>query len=247
MNKIANYEKIWEEKWGDMQTYGPIHRHHRRLLAKMLSEIHFDSLLDVGCGAGQNIHHAMACKELKRVAGIDISEEALKIAKTNLPNEIQLTQLNILEKTLPEKFDLVICFDVIEHIVDDGIFLSSINKMTGKYLIISTLQGRMRDFEKDIGHIRNYKKGELQEKLIRAGFIIDKTIEWGFPLYSPLYRNLLNNNVSQTITTGSFGFLKRILCHILYLLFMLNTARKGDIIVIRAKKPNGELQRDIHG
>jgi hypothetical protein len=36
--------------------------------------------------------------------------------------------------------------------------------MTKKYFVIATVQGRMRGYEKNIGHVRNYELGELEKK-----------------------------------------------------------------------------------
>ena len=39
--------------------------------------------------------------------------------------------------------------------------------------------------------MRNYARGELVRKLEETGFVVVSVIEWGFPFYSPLYRDFL--------------------------------------------------------
>src|SRR5262245_63876156 len=53
-----DYEAIWSGVWGDMQRYGPIHRHHRRIFSEMIACLPKEEVLsvaDVGCGEGSNL------------------------------------------------------------------------------------------------------------------------------------------------------------------------------------------------
>ena len=105
----------------------------------------------------------------------------------------------------------------------------------GGRIIISTLQGRMRKFEKQVGHVRNYAPGELEEKLKAAGVSIEQVITWGWPFYSPLYRNLLDI-LGNRGTIGNFGPIRKLICHLLYVLFLFNRSTKGDYLFVRAVK-----------
>jgi hypothetical protein len=82
---------------------------------------------------------------------------------------------------------LVICSEVLEHIPDDIAAIRNLAAMTGRYLVVTTVQGRMRRFEAgEVGHVRNYAYGELVHKIRAAGLRISTTIEWGFPVYTHL-------------------------------------------------------------
>src|SRR5262249_25614142 len=136
---------------------------------------------------------------------------------------------------LDEKFDVIVCSEVLEHIPEDVAALENICRMTGKYLVISTVQGRMRRFEpEEVGHVRNYASGELVRKVEQSGFNVVKVVEWGFPFYSPIYRNFLELTGSKG-TTGEFGLIRRILSEAIYYLFMLNSSRHGDEIFVLAE------------
>jgi hypothetical protein len=106
--------------------------------------------------------------------------------------------------------------------------------MTAKHLVISTPQGRMRRFEKTVGHVRNYRAGELVQKLVGSGFVVVSVIEWGFPFYSPLYRNFLELTGSKG-TTGEFGLARKFISKVIYSLFLLNSSKHGDELFILAK------------
>jgi 2-polyprenyl-3-methyl-5-hydroxy-6-metoxy-1,4-benzoquinol methylase len=108
--------------------------------------------------------------------------------------EGQFWVIDVAREALNKKCDLVICSEVLEHIVDDTAAIRNLRQMTGKYLLISTPQGKMREFEKEVGHVRNYARGELVRKLEETGFVVVSVIEWGslsIPLYIGIFSNLL--------------------------------------------------------
>jgi len=106
--------------------------------------------------------------------------------------------------------------------------------MTRKYLLISAPQGRMRGFEKQYGHVRNYAPGELVRKIECEDFVILSVLEWGFPFYSPLYRDFLEATGSKG-TTGEFGTVRKLISQAIYCLFLLNSSRRGDEIFVLAQ------------
>ncbi len=89
------------------------------------------SILDVGCGGG------LICEPLARlgadVTGIDAVEESVEVAKRHA----NLVSLNIkYKKILPEElaaqgkmYDVLVNMEVIEHVADIGVFMSSCAKL----------------------------------------------------------------------------------------------------------------------
>ncbi|MBU0768890.1 MAG: class I SAM-dependent methyltransferase [Proteobacteria bacterium] len=233
MSDVVDYENIWNKVWGDMQKYGPIHRHHRRIFGQMIATLPCDQMrmiADIGCGEGSNLLYLKRFFPDAQFFGFDLSETALDKASANV--DATLKVLNIEKEPLPCSFDFVICSDVIEHIQDDMAVLRHIYQATVQYALIATVQGRMRPFETTIaGHVRSYAEGELQEKLEAVGFKVLRTVEWGFPLYSPLYRDLFSNvPAAEQTSHGRYGIGKRLLCQVLYGLFCLNSSHRGDLV-----------------
>lgn len=183
-----SYDELWRETWGDMQRFGPVHRHVLEDMVRTVTSLDVTSVLDVGCGSGENL---AALGELARyeLAGIDVSAEALKLAGRRVP-QARLTQLDVQREALPERFDLVMSIQVVEHLMDDATAFQNISKMASKYVFISTIQGRMRPSEIAIGHVRNYSESELRDKLESSGLQVLSVRGWGFPFYSPIYRSL---------------------------------------------------------
>lgn len=231
-----NYDDVWTGAWDDMRRYGPMARHSRRLMLRMTADLTPTRILDIGCGEGSLLQSLRAAHPQAHVTGTDLATTAVDLARAQIPGGT-FAVLDVSKDALPETFDLVVCADVVEHIEDDEAALANMAAMTnpGGHLVVATLQGRMRDFEKGVGHLRNYARGELEAKIERAGLQVDRVIAWGFPFYSPLYRDFLDMTDSRG-TTGKFGTVRRLICNFIYTLFLMNSERHGDYIFVRARK-----------
>ncbi|MFL2770839.1 MAG: class I SAM-dependent methyltransferase [Rhodospirillaceae bacterium] len=230
------YDDLWAAGWDDTRLYGPMARHSRRIVKVLCADLSPCSILDVGCGEGSMLKTLMSIHTGAKCTGVEISEKAIHLAKHALPRA-SFRYCDITIESLDETFDLVVSADVVEHIEEDTKAIKNMVAMTqpGGRIIISTLQGRMRKFEKQVGHVRNYAPGELEEKLKAAGVSIEQVITWGWPFYSPLYRNLLDI-LGNRGTIGNFGPIRKLICHLLYVLFLFNRSTKGDYLFVRAVK-----------
>ena len=97
-------------------------------LAKVLSGLKDgDSLLDVGCGNGRLIEN-LGNKNISYL-GVDNSEELIKLAKINYPEQ-NFKVLDILKlETLTQKFDLVISVAVLHHLPSQELRLEALKKL----------------------------------------------------------------------------------------------------------------------
>ena len=85
-------------------------------LLEKLSHIPFQSALDLGCGTGEMLKLILQKDPLKELYGIDISEEMLAVAKSKLPEQVQLLLGD--SELLPfsdGSFDVVYCNDSFHH------------------------------------------------------------------------------------------------------------------------------------
>ena len=226
------YDDLWSGDWGDLQCLGPVHRHLQKLLVPVVAALKVRSLLEVGCGSGDNLA-ALAARNRYELTGSDIAPEALELARQRVP-QARLLLLDIEKEALSEQFDLVMSLQVMEHILDDMAALRHMARMSKGYVLISTMRGRMRPSEIAIGHLRNYSTLELQRKLEATGLEVVKLWGWGFPLYSPLYRTLVEW-LPGGPPMGSMGRWQRLVARALYQLYRLNWPGRGDVLYALAR------------
>jgi len=81
------------------------------------------SLLDIGCAYGLFLQEAFS--DFK-CTGVDISQHAVIAARQTLPTDIRLFTGAVGDLHMDAKFDLVTCFDILEHTKDLGRALDNI-------------------------------------------------------------------------------------------------------------------------
>lgn len=99
-------------------------------LRKHISEDHFQSVLEIGCGYG---HFLKVMEGAKLKVGIEPSSAQASFARSffNIENIIEgtyETALPISSKNSQVKFDLICSFHVIEHLVDPANFLKKVHE-----------------------------------------------------------------------------------------------------------------------
>ena len=233
--RVTPYDDLWRTAWGDMQRLGPVHRHIRADLVRVVSGLPgCTTILDVGCGAGDNLC-TLAGLGRYQLSGVDVSAAALERARQLVPTA-RFVELDVQRDALAERFDLVISIQVVEHLLDDIAALQNIARMSAGYVFISTMSGRMRPSELTIGHVRNYSRLELRRKLELAGLEVLDVYGWGFPFYSPLYRTVCEWLPSGP-PTGRVGPIGRVVADAIYQLYRLNWPRRGDVLSALARQP----------
>ena len=198
------------EKWWDMEgEFKPLHQINplRVGFIKDRSILEGKKILDVGCGGGIL---AEALSELgANVTGIDASENTIGVAKSHsksINSNVRFIQ-NTIEEFIAsnpdEKFDVITCLEMLEHVPSPGeiikncsdilkkdgdIFFSTINRNPRSYLfavigaeyILNLLPKGTHDYEKFI------KPSELAKWIREAGLNSEETIGLS---YNPITDN----------------------------------------------------------
>jgi 2-polyprenyl-3-methyl-5-hydroxy-6-metoxy-1,4-benzoquinol methylase len=230
---LETYDELWTKTWGDQQSFGPVHRRQREELLKLITKLDVASVLDVGCGSGGNLAALANAMPHLVLSGVDVSRQALALAAQRVPSA-SFRQLDAQKEKLDERFDLVLCNQVIEHLVDDTTALRNMARMAKRWVLVATMRGRMRRSELQIGHVRNYSYNELREKAASTGLEVVDLFGWGFPFYSPLYRTMIEW-LPGGPPEGNFGTLQKTIANALYHLYALNLPRHGDVVTMLAR------------
>lgn len=147
---------------------------HTRAYELMEDYVKNKKVLDLGCGEG---YGSYILKEYaKEVTGVDISEEAIKEAtKTHKAKNLKYQTINNIEKeSLPFKdnsFDIVISFQVVEHIKNTDKYFKEINRVLkyGGTLILITPNKKVRLFSFqnpwNHHHAKEYNYREIEEEV----------------------------------------------------------------------------------
>jgi SAM-dependent methyltransferase len=227
------YDELWTKTWGDMQRFGPVHRRQTEGLLRLILKLQVRTILDVGCGSGDNLAALSQAIPALRLTGVDVSPEALALAAQRVPRA-ELRRLDVQSERLSERYDLVMAIQVIEHLPDDVSALSNMAQMAKRWVVITTMRGRMRPSERAIGHFRNYSDGDLQRKAASAGLEVTDIFGWGFPFYSPIYRTLVEW-LPGGPPEGEIVGKRRLAANFLYYLYSLNIPRRGDVVTMVAR------------
>jgi SAM-dependent methyltransferase len=147
-------------------------------------------LLDVGCGAGNMIHHL---GEYGRVKGIEIDPRPVKVARQRGYDVDQFDATQPLP--FPDSsFDAVTALDVIEHNQDDLAILADSYRVLkpGGYMIITVpaLMWLWSHNDDVNAHVRRYTAAELKQKLAQTGFTVRRVTYNNFFIF-PLAAGLI--------------------------------------------------------
>ena len=150
----------------------------------------YSSVIDVGCGPGTKLARLVANTSPESSAGIDLPEsidlcrkmhgEPIKWIEADFSSEDDIR--------LEQRYDLVICADVIEHVVDPDSLLDLMKRLVnpGGMLLISTpertrLLGESALVPSNRYHIREWSEDEFLAYLKDSGFENGK-VEYSLPV-----------------------------------------------------------------
>jgi 2-polyprenyl-3-methyl-5-hydroxy-6-metoxy-1,4-benzoquinol methylase len=97
--------------------------------------------------------------------------------------KIEVASLDLCEPAQYERLrgfrpDTVVCLNVLEHIEDDGAVLSNLFNVVPKdarlVFLVPFNPKLTSEFDRQIGHFRRYSAGELETKMVNAGFVVER-------------------------------------------------------------------------
>lgn len=89
-----------------------------------------ERVLDVGCGAGATLQWLKQSGRCRHTVGVEMMESAAALARERV-DEVIVGDANLLIASAfePQSFDLVLCLDVLEHLVDPWSFVSHLRPL----------------------------------------------------------------------------------------------------------------------
>jgi SAM-dependent methyltransferase len=157
-----------------------------KALMQQLDDLNFPihqklKVLDVGCGTGV-VRSQIEAVTAWEVDATDLDYNALRHAK---PGRGRIMYYDILERKveLKESYDVVVLFDVLEHIEQTQPFIKALlhHLKVGGYLLINVpaMQSLYSRYDEAVGHIRRYNKITLRDELLSFPLIVRNVRYWG--------------------------------------------------------------------
>jgi len=142
-------------------------------------------VIEIGAGLGDAA--ALVADELpvNRLALFELSARARRVLSERFDGDARVTiARDVLVGT--DRFDLALCFEVMEHVEDDAEFLGTIrDRLHGTGLFIGSVPAHARLWGAgDVlaGHFRRYDEPVLRERLDAAGFDTLEMVGYGSPV-----------------------------------------------------------------
>ena len=148
---------------------------HQRLLFAYIkaAEIVSGNLLEIGCGVGRGIEELQ--KSVENYTAIDKNETLIDKLSKQYPSYTFLSgNIPPLSSLESAAYDVVVSFQVIEHIQKDKEYLKEIHRVLkpgGKAII--TTPNRLRSFTRNPWHVREYTPEQLEKLSLKYFSIVD--------------------------------------------------------------------------
>ncbi len=230
----ADYDRQWRGL-SDFIRLHPGARHRRRLIRKMLRNVPFASVVDVGCGAGELIPLLAEASSGNPVAGCDLSPGVIEGNRRRFPNA-EFHVLDIVESQLAAEFNLVVCSEVIEHLQNQERAFANLARMVapGGHLLITCPTGRMYRTEVYFGHVKHPTAAQLWEMAVANGLSLRRLWNWGWPTYRLLKfaTNVRPDWAIRNFASGDYSALSKAVSHVLYWTNFLNISSPWGVSLL---------------
>ena len=157
MSKIFTTEITSEQITSD----NPIHQRLFKAYVAAREYVNGD-VLEVGCGEGRGV--SLILQHARTFTAVDKIDEVVRDLQQKYPSG-RFIQMNIPPfPTLQDNaYDVVLSFQVIEHIDEDGLFLKEIHRVLkpGGILLLTTPNRRM-SLTRNPWHVREYEHDQLE-------------------------------------------------------------------------------------
>lgn len=108
-----------------------------KVLVREVKRLEPESVLDVGCGEGFTLEKLRLAGVGKKLEGVDFLERAIELGKREHP-DLDLKTGTIFDlKYKDNSFDVVICSEVLEHIIEPEKGLQELVRVSKKYCVLS--------------------------------------------------------------------------------------------------------------
>lgn len=237
-----DYEAYWSDLKGS-HAFHPGNRFRYRTIVRELRRLDLNpkDIVDCGCGDGSLICSLRELYPDSALYGMDVADN---VPVNRAQIGIHFRQLDLGRRVaddLTNRFDLLVCSEVIEHVDDDRCVIENLIAMArpGATIMLTTQRGRIYRTEQYLGHLRHYKTEYLCEKLNRAGAEIVTAHACGWPflnLQKIAAHHMFSSVQRLVVEPRQLSRIVRFGLSVLTALYMLSSSSWGPQIIIVARR-----------
>jgi len=151
--EVAKFSALASRWWDPDGEFRPLHQLNPVRTGYVADRVDLAGakVVDVGCGGGL-LSESLAARGAA-VLGIDASGDAVAAARAHLEEsrldiEYRATTAEALADTLPGRFDLVTCMELIEHVPDGALLVAACARLArpGGIVVFSTISRTLRAY-----------------------------------------------------------------------------------------------------
>lgn len=184
----------------------------KRMVLENLRPAGTTRLLEIGCGTGDFIAQLVGNDKLK-ITGSEIYLKGLSYAKKNQP-KVEFIQFDVTQGKIGKEFDLILAFDVIEHIENDRSAILNIREMLPQHgtFIVSVPQHMFlwSKLDEIVKHKRRYSRRDLVSRMEEAGFKVTYATSFLFTLFPLMLISRLFDKGNQPAEKEDAALEKRV-------------------------------------
>jgi ubiquinone/menaquinone biosynthesis C-methylase UbiE len=147
-------------------------------------------IVDLGCSSGYLLEDLRRAEPDAQLIGVDLTGAGLRVAHRNVP-DARLLQADVCALPLRDSsVDAAVSANLLEHVPSDGLALAELCRVlrpgARAVLVVPTSPGTYDYYDRFLGHVRRYARGELAAKARRAGLEVLEDAHLGsilFPLF----------------------------------------------------------------
>jgi ubiquinone/menaquinone biosynthesis C-methylase UbiE len=189
-------------------------------------------IVDLGCSSGYLLEDLRRAEPYAQLIGVDLTGAGLRAAHRNVP-DARLLQADVCELPLQDSsVDAAVSANLLEHVPSDELALAELRRVlrpgARAVLVVPAAPGTYDYYDRFLGHVRRYARGELAAKARRAGLEVIEDLYLGsipFPLfwlvkqrnrrrYGQLHGRALESRVSRDIAATRDSRAGRMACAI---------------------------------